>query len=193
MFTGIISHLGTIKNKHDTFIEIAAPVAFCNKLQKGTSVAVNGVCLTVLKKPKSNIFTVEVMPETLQRTVLGNISLNDLLNLELPITAESFLSGHIVQGHIDGTGKIQNISEDGNSALVTITCPKQLSKYIIEKGSVAINGVSLTIIEVTNESFTVGIIPFTWEHTIFHTLEIGDSVNIETDIFAKYVEKLINI
>ncbi len=191
MFTGIVTHLGKIKNKQDTSLAIEAPLSLIRELKKGTSIAVNGACLTVLAKPVDTSFTVEVMPETLSRTMLGKLNDGDQVNLELSVTPVTLLSGHIVQGHIDGVGIVKKIKEAGNSKILTINIPKSLSKYIVEKGSIAVNGISLTVIEARDIYFTVGIIPYTWTHTMIKDLKIRDQVNIETDILAKYLEKLV--
>jgi riboflavin synthase len=191
MFTGIITHLGKIQSKDATNITIQADASLIRKIEKGTSIAVNGTCLTVLGQPISNTFTVEVMPETFKRTCLNNLQKNDLVNLELSMTPQNFLAGHIVQGHVDGTGKVASVQEEGNSKIIKITIPVQLEKYIVEKGSIALNGISLTVIKSQKTCLTVGIIPFTWSHTMLKNIKVGDEVNIETDIIAKYLEKLI--
>ena len=191
MFTGIITHLGKIQSKNATSITIQADASIIRKIEKGTSIAVNGTCLTVSDKPISNIFSAEVMPETCRRTCLNTLQKNDLVNLELSMTPQSFLAGHIVQGHIDGTGEITSIQEEGNSKILKITIPAKLEKYIVEKGSIALNGISLTVIQAQKTFFTVGIIPFTWSHTMLKNIQVGTQVNIETDIIAKYLEKLL--
>lgn len=190
MFTGIITHLGKITNKKDTKISIEADQSLLEKLEKGTSISVNGTCLTVLEKPKKKSFTVEIMPETQKKTTFGQLKTANLVNLELPTTPETMLSGHIVQGHIDSIGTIKHIEPKGNSYILTIEIPQNLSKYIVEKGSIALNGISLTVIEAADTHFTVGIIPFTWQNTMLHTIKEGTPVNIETDVLAKYLEKL---
>lgn len=192
MFTGIITAVGRLKEKKDSLYTLSADKVFCRQLEHGTSVSVNGACLTVIDLPDSNSFSVEVMHESQKKTMLGTLNSGDSVNLELPTTAEMFLSGHIVQGHVDGTGKVLSITDEGISKIVTINLQKELNKYVVQKGSIAINGVSLTVIDVNDASFTVGIIPFTWDNTMLHHIEIGDKVNIETDIFARYVEKLIS-
>ncbi|OGG20721.1 riboflavin synthase subunit alpha [Candidatus Gottesmanbacteria bacterium RIFCSPHIGHO2_02_FULL_40_13] len=191
MFTGIISHLGKLTKAENPVFTFSAPKTFCASLKKGTSIAVNGTCLTVTSKPRSNAFSVEIIPETLKRTMPGKLKVDDLVNLELPVTANTLLSGHIVQGHVDGTGKVEEIKKEGNSRLFTIKIPSRLSKYIVEKGSIAVNGVSLTVIDIGDNFFTVGIIPHTWDKTMLYTIKSGDYVNIEVDILAKYLEKLI--
>jgi riboflavin synthase len=191
MFTGIISHTGKFVRRANQFFVFEASESICKKLTSGISIAVNGVCLTVSKPPLKTAFSVALMPETIKMTMLGNLQKNDLVNLELPVTPESFLAGHIVQGHVDGTGIIDDIALDGNSRILKISVSPEVGKYIVEKGSIAVSGISLTVIKAGKTYFTVGIIPYTWEHTVFAQIKIGDMVNIETDILAKYIEKLI--
>ena len=159
------------------------------QVKNGDSVAVNGVCLTVIDK-RADLFQVEVMPETLKRTALGGLKSGDIVNLELAMKAADRFAGHIVQGHIDGVATVKSIKQKGNSRLFTFEVPKQLGRYIVEKGSVAVNGISLTVIDTNNKTFTVGIIPYTWRHTMLSSAKVGDRVNIEVDILAKYLEKL---
>lgn len=191
MFTGIITHLGTFQKKEKAVFTFATEKQFITQLKAGTSVSVNGVCLTVLKKPIGNTFSVEIMPETERKTNLHYLRENDLVNLELPATSETFLSGHIVQGHIDGVEKILAIKPEGNSYLFTFSLANSLSKYLVKKGSITINGISLTVIALKKDSFTVGIIPHTWENTMLYKIKKGEYVNIETDVLAKYVERLL--
>jgi len=160
------------------------------KLAHGGSIAVDGTCLTVVSKTADS-FSADIMPETVERTTLGKMKRDDEVNLELPATPTTFLSGHVVQGHVDGIGKVKNIRARGTSHIVEIAVPRALMPYIVPKGSVAVNGVSLTVISVSASGFTVGIIPHTWEETAFSHLSPGSQVNIETDVFAKYAEKLI--
>ena len=190
MFTGIIRAGGTITAKTPTSLTISINRAFGRTLKRGDSIAVNGVCLTVTHRPSASTFTADVMPETLKRTTLGHLALKTLVNLERPATPTTFLDGHIVQGHIDCTARVESIVHVGNSRIITFRLPKTWMKYIVEKGSVAINGVSLTIINVKKGVLTVGIIPHTWNNTTFNTLAIGDDVNIETDIIAKHLYHL---
>src|SRR3989338_10438746 len=171
MFTGIISHLGKLTKAENPVFTFSAPKTFCASLKKGTIIAVNGTCLTVTSKPRSNAFSVKIIPETLKRTMPGKLKVDDLVNLELPVTANTLLSGHIVQGHVDGIGKVEEIKKEGNSRLFTINIPSRLSKYIVEKGSIAINGISLTVICAQATFFTVGIIPYTWKHTVLSKLQ----------------------
>lgn len=190
MFSGIVTHLGRIEKKTENSLGITADSRLIQKLHNGTSMAVNGVCLTVVSTTK-NSFAINFMPETANRTNIQNLKVQDIVNLELPATPETFLSGHIMQGHVDEVGKITEIINVENSRLFTFSVPKKITKYIVEKGSIAVNGISLTVISVDKNTFTVGIIPFTWDYTMLHTTKVGDLVNIEVDVFAKYVEKLI--
>ncbi len=191
MFTGIITHLGKVVKKEKAVFTFSADDSLTKQLEAGTSIAVNGVCLTVLEKPQTYEFSVEIMPETQQKTNMSTLKENDLVNLELPATTNSFLSGHIVQGHIDTTAKIIEIKEVGNSHLMTFSINPEFTKYIIEKGSITVNGIALTVITKTNDQFAVGIIPHTWQHTMLHTTKINDQVNIEVDVLAKYIENFV--
>lgn len=190
MFTGIIEYVGVLAKKEGALFTFKAPSTACKKLHQGTSIAINGVCLTVFKK-SSDTFSVEMIPETISRTMLGTLQKDDLVNLELPLTTKDLLSGHIIQGHIDGVGKVMNIKKDQHGKILQVSSPKNLSRYMVAKGSIAINGISLTIMSVKRAKFTVGIIPHTFEHTMMHQLKTDDLVNIEVDILAKYVEKLL--
>jgi riboflavin synthase len=191
MFTGIITNLGKISGKTPTRLSVETDKAFLSGLQKGTSIAIDGICLTLVDSDKDS-FTADIMPETADRTNLKYLLSGSLVNLELPATPSSLLSGHIVQGHIDGTVGLQNITKDKDSYILKFSISAALSKYIVEKGSVTLNGVSLTVIEINEDYFTVGIIPHTWRNTMFHTLKVGESVNIEVDVLAKYIDKLTN-
>lgn len=189
MFTGIITHTGKLEKKESSVFTFLVSSHVVKKLKKGESISVNGCCLTVTDM-SVNTFSTDVMQETKKKTMIGLLKKGDVVNFELPATPTSFLSGHIVQGHIDGVGKIETIKEKGNSRLLTIFVPKDLRRYIVEKGSIAVNGISLTVINVEKDYFTVGIIPHTWENTMLRNIKVGDLVNIETDIMAKYIEKL---
>ena len=190
MFTGIITHLGRLKAIEKNCFTFSSQKSLINKLKKGESIAVNGACLTVIKKGKS-WFSVEVMPETLKRTMLGDLRLSDYVNLELPLSPNAFLSGHLVQGHADGTATIASIVKQKNSRVFRFKVSPSISRYLVNKGSVAVNGISLTIIETGKNFFTVGIIPHTWEKTMFRFGKPGDKVNVEVDIVAKYIEKFL--
>lgn len=190
MFTGIITHLGTVKTKTNTSLVVAADREFIAHLSGGASVAIDGICLTVVVFDKDT-FSIDFMPETAKRTNIQQLHESSLVNLELPATSATFLAGHVVQGHVDGIGKIKSIEPAGNSRLFTFTMEPELGKYLVEKGSIAVNGISLTVIDVGDDFFTVGIIPHTWENTMLHESKLGDLVNIEVDVLAKYVEKLL--
>lgn len=189
MFTGIINHLGTIKAKSENKLSVACHKKVLDKLSIGASIAVDGICLTVVKIDKES-FTIDFMPETARRTNIPYIKANELVNVELPATPKTFLAGHIVQGHVDGLAKLTYISEKGNSRTLKFSISPSLSKYIVVKGSIALNGISLTVIEAERDYFTVGIIPHTWEKTMLHNIIMGDMVNIEVDVLAKYLEKI---
>jgi len=190
MFTGIITHLGTVKKKTNTDLTIATDKTLLKKLEKGTSVAVDGICLTVVSKD-TNSFSINFMPETANKTNIQYVKPGTEVNLELPATIDTLFSGHIVQGHVDSVGTIKSIHKEGNSLIFAITIPKSLTKYLVEKGSICLNGISLTVIAVSNDEFTVGIIPHTLEHTMLHAALVGDFVNLEVDALAKYVEKIV--
>ncbi|MEK7092131.1 MAG: riboflavin synthase [Patescibacteria group bacterium] len=189
MFTGIITHLGKVRKKTDSRLIIETDAKLIHKLSKGMSVSVSGICLTVVSRDDKS-FAIDFMPETAKKTNIGYLHEGNLVNLELPATSETFLAGHIVQGHVDAIGKITDIKVRGNSHIFTFSIPKNMSKYIVEKGSIAVNGISLTVIDVGADYFTVGIIPHTWKKTMLHTAGVGDYINLEVDILAKYLEKL---
>lgn len=187
MFTGIITNLGKIKSKTKHSLSITSERKFIEKINKGDSISVNGICLTVTKT-RRDYFVIDFMKETANKTNIIYLKINDLVNLELPATPNSFLSGHIVLGHIDNIGVLKEITK---AKILKFTVSKSVSKYLVTKGSITINGISLTVIEAKSNYFTVGIIPHTWENTMLHALKLGDLVNIEVDILAKYIERLI--
>lgn len=189
MFTGIIKNLGTIENKAIDKLTISADANLINALSIGESIAVNGICLTVVEKSSGTI-SIDFIPETESRTNLKYISEKDYVNLELPATPTTFLSGHIVQGHIDTIAQVKKIQKNENSTIFTFGIEKKWFKYLVSKCSITINGVSLTVIDITENNFTVGIIPHTFQNTTFSNLKRDDFVNIEIDILAKYIEKL---
>jgi len=191
MFTGIISHLGKVESVEGAKFAFSAPTSFVKSLRKGSSVAINGVCLTLKNSPGGRKFDVDLMPESIKRTSFSDLKKGDFVNLEVAMGANERFEGHIVQGHIDGTAKLVSVKKQGNSRLMTFVVPGPLTKYIAEKGSIAVNGISLTVIGTKGNQFTVGIIPYTWENTMLKQLKTGDKVNIEVDILAKYLEKLV--
>jgi len=190
MFTGIITTVGIVKKKTKTDLQIEASIDLLQKLEKGTSIAVDGICLTVVSKNTTS-FVINFMPETAEKTNIAFLKKESLVNLELPATVNTLFSGHIVQGHIDTIGIITAITPAGNSRMITFSVPESLHKYIVKKGSIAVNGISLTVVTVSRTHFSVGIIPHTWENTMLNTSILGDTVNIEVDILAKYIENLI--
>ena len=192
MFTGIIEEMGIVKSIKSKVITIEANKIF-EDLQLGDSVAVNGTCLTV-SSFSNKIFNADITTETLSRTNLGYLKSGYKVNLERALTLNRRLGGHIVSGHVDGIGIIKNISKDSEDIELVIECPLNLMKYIIEKGSVAVDGISLTVAKVDNNknSFSVAIIPHTLKETVLYYKKAGDKVNIENDIIGKYVEKLLS-
>ena len=192
MFTGIIEEMGIVKSIKSKVITIEANKIF-DDLKLGDSVAVNGACLTV-SSFSNKIFNADITSETLSRTNLGELKLGFKVNLERALTLNGRLGGHIVSGHVDGIGIIKNISKNSEDIELIIECPSNLMKYIIEKGSVAVDGISLTVAKVdTNKNnFSVAIIPHTLKETVLYYKKSGDKVNIENDIIGKYVEKLLS-
>lgn len=190
MFTGIITCLGKIENLTSDALTVSANRHFLSKIAKGTSISVNGICLTATDVNKK-VFQTDIMPETYQRTHIRYLQIDDLVNLELPATPQAFLSGHIVYGHIDGVCKLLEIKQAGNSRILKFSSFPALAKCLVAKGSVAINGISLTVIKAEKNYFTVGIILYTWTKTMLHTLKTGSFVNIETDILVKTVQKFL--
>ena len=189
MFTGIVQKTGKIKKIEGDTFTITSDLNLKN-LDIGGSIALNGACLTIISLEK-NSFSIQVTPETLKRTNLKYLKSEDIVNLETPLKMNSGLEGHMVQGHIDGTAVITKITPDKNSIYITIKTETKLMRYICEKGYVAVDGVSLTIVNCTDDEFTVSIIPHTKKSTVFSIYKLGDIVNIEVDIISKYVEKLI--
>lgn len=193
MFTGIIEEVGHVKSLHRGAKSFTLEVE-AEKVLEGTlvgdSIATNGVCLTVTSLTGHG-FTADVMPETVSRTALGELESGSPVNLERALSLQTRLGGHIVSGHIDGTGRIADRRQDDTALWLTIECDSKLLRYIIEKGSVTLQGVSLTVARVDARSFAVSLIPHTQAATTLHRAKVGDLVNIENDIIAKYVEKLL--
>ena len=189
MFTGIIEEVGTVGELGDNKLTIrAAKVMEDQKM--GDSIAVNGTCLTVVAHA-STTFTVDLSPETLSRTSLGSLEQNHKVNLERPLAVSDRLGGHIVQGHVDATGRITSSRTEGNSQILRIRFPERMSPYIVEKGFIAVDGISLTVVQKGTSTFTLSVIPFTLENTNLQEKGVGDRVNLEIDIIAKYVESLM--
>lgn len=193
MFTGIVEEKGTVKRisrGQNSCIEIQADKIFSD-IHIGDSIAVNGVCLTVTDF-SGNIFTADVMNETFSRSSLGSLRAGSHVNLERAMSANGRFGGHIVSGHIDGTGKIISTRKDDNAVWYKISADKNIIKYIVEKGSIAIDGISLTVAKAERDNFSVSVIPHTSEETILSEKKAGDIVNLENDIIGKYVERFLN-
>ena len=188
MFTGLVAGTGTVRSLSDGRLEVDTPLAA--ELSAGDSIAVNGVCLTALD-PTPDGFVADVMPETLRRSSLGPLGPGDEVNLELPLRASDRLGGHVVQGHVDGTGTVEDVREEGFSRVVRVAAPADLLRYVVEKGSIAVDGVSLTVSAVDDDAFEVSLIPETLERTTLGSAAPGRAVNLEVDLLAKYVEKSI--
>ncbi len=194
MFTGIIEEIGHIaaieKGNRSAKLVITAN-KILQDIKLGDSIAVNGICLTACHIAKQN-FTADVMAETMNRSNLGELKKGSAVNLERAIPANGRFGGHIVSGHVDGTGTITNFKKDENAVWVTIKANATILKYIVEKGSIAIDGISLTVAFVDDSCFQVSIIPHTADETILLHKKVGDTVNLECDVIGKYVEKLLN-
>ena len=194
MFTGIIEELGKVKSLKRTSREsrlVISAKKIMEDIHIGDSIAVNGVCLTVVLFSDRE-FTVDVMNETFMRSSLGNPRIGDEVNLERAMAANGRLGGHIVSGHIDGTARIKACFDDGNAKWYEITAGSELLEGIVMKGSVAIDGISLTVSKVSAQSFSVSIIPHTLDATVLKNKRPGDVVNIETDVIGKYVKQFVN-
>lgn len=189
MFTGIIEAVGTVhaitKGKESMVLEIAAP-KILEDVALGDSIAVNGVCLTVTTFTSTN-FTVDVMPETVDATSIHSLKIGDKVNLERAMSANGRFGGHFVAGHVDGVGKILRKSPRANAIVIDIAISPELAKLSIPRGSITIDGISLTIFKLLPNQVTISVIPHTYQETILHTKKIGDSVNIETDLLGKYI------
>ena len=190
MFTGIIEEIGKILSVTEQKIEIKAKTILENT-SIGDSIAINGVCLTVTDIKKES-FCADISPETKNVTALNQLGTGDSVNLERAMPANGRFGGHIVSGHIDGKGKIISINKNNNFYNLTVElCPSE-ARYVVKKGSIAIDGISLTVAEINNNTIKLVIIPHTYENTALNQLKAGDSVNIETDITAKYIEKFLS-
>lgn len=197
MFTGIIEDLGTVEGIKRT--DKGALLSFgtalpLSRISIGDSIAVNGACLTVVRKRRGNrrgIVAMDVSAETLRRTTLGTLAVGDRVNLERCLTLDKLLGGHLVSGHVDGVGKIVSITPEGDSKLYTFEVPPAQARYLVEKGSVAIDGVSLTVFAITGRRFSVALIPHTLKLTTLGRKGSGAAVNVESDMLVKYVERIL--
>jgi riboflavin synthase len=192
MFTGLVQDLGkvTVVDATDEGVTLGVRTRLAGEIAEGDSVAVNGVCLTATAITDGQ-FSAEVMHETLRRSSLAEAAAGSEVNLELSLRASDRLGGHIVQGHVDGLGAVRDVREDGFARVVTVAVPAELLRYVVEKGSIAVNGVSLTVVEVGDDWFSVSLIPETLERTTLGAASPGAPVNLEVDVVAKYVEKLV--
>ena len=192
MFTGLVQDRGGIEAVDTAAdgVRLRVDSALASELREGDSVSVEGVCLTATAVDPGG-FRADVMSETLQRSTLGDLRAGSSVNLELALRAGDRLGGHVVQGHVDGIGEIGDVAQEGFSRRVFVQAPAELLRYVVEKGSIAVAGVSLTVAEVSDEGFAVALIPETLERTTLGDLEGGERVNLEVDVLAKHVEKLL--
>lgn len=189
MFTGIVEEMGEIASFDGERLVIRA-ARVLEDLAVSDSICVNGACLTVIERAERT-FAVQVVPETMRRTNLGDLKAGDRLNLERPLRHGGRIGGHFVQGHVDGVAELTRATPDGNSVQVSFKAGPRIMRYVVEKGFVALDGVSLTVVERAEESFGITVIPFTRDHTTFGRRTVGDRVNVEVDITAKYVEQFV--
>jgi riboflavin synthase len=192
MFTGLVQGLGTVArtDRSERGARLTVETELAGELSEGDSVAVNGVCLTATEVADGS-FAAEAMNETLARSSLGDLEAGSAVNLELPLRASDRLGGHVVQGHVDGVGTVVGVGEDGFARRVEIESPPDVLRYVVPKGSVAVDGVSLTVTAVDGRSFTVSLIPETLQRTNLGRAQAGTRVNVEVDVLAKYVERLV--
>jgi riboflavin synthase len=194
MFTGLVEEKGELFQKiktGDGYQFIIQAFKIMEDLDIGSSISVNGCCLTVVKK-EGNTFSVDTIEETLKKTNLGTLEPGSKVNLERPLKADARLGGHFVLGHVDTKGEVLQIRELSNSHFLTINYPAEFKKYLIYVGSISIDGVSMTVAQLDGNTFSVGIIPFTWQETIFSNKKVGDTVNLEFDVLGKYVERIMS-
>jgi len=194
MFTGLIESIGTLVAAERTTqgIRLAVSTDLWSDLAEGDSLSVNGVCLTVVDAAAGRV-SADVSPETVRVTTLGILQAGSLVNLERSLRADARIGGHFVQGHVDATGVISRIVQEGDAYRVTVDLPDGLERLIVQKGSVAVDGISLTVASIDASRFDVQIIPFTWEHTNLKAVRSGDAVNIECDILGKYVVRALDL
>ena len=194
MFTGIIQAVGRIaaieSGEEDIRLRIETGKLPLSEVKLGDSIATSGVCLTVTDLPGDG-FWADVSPETLSLTSLGTKEMGDSVNLETSLTLQTALGGHLVSGHVDGVGQVERIVEDARFWRVTIGAPENLARYIAMKGSICVDGTSLTVNQVEGASFELTIIPQTWEETVFSEYQVGSPVNLEVDVIARYLERLM--
>ena len=194
MFTGLIEALGTIADVKETGVGFRLRIAtsLASQLAPGESVAVNGVCLTVTVAEAGDMFA-DIGPETARVTTLGSLRRDQTVNLERAMRADSRFGGHFVQGHVDGTGVVEDLRQEEDARWITVSFPPALAPYFVRKGSVAVDGVSLTVAGLGNDRIDVMIVPFTWAHTSLPSLRIGSRVNLECDMVGKYVARAVEL
>ncbi len=194
MFTGIVEQVGEVVSvtQHETYVAVTVSGAELDEVAVGASISVNGVCLTAVDVGRS-VVVFNVIPETLDRSNLGQLEEGSAVNLERPMPASGRFDGHIVQGHVDGVGTVTQLSDGAAGTVLTITPPKDLLSLIVEKGSITVDGVSLTVSGLTDGSFSVALIPHTLRATTLGLRQPGDVVNLEVDVLAKYVERLLEV
>ena len=189
MFTGIVEETGSVDRLTPRYLTVNAETVL-KGLNLGDSISINGTCLTVVDLGQGT-FSADLSPETLRRTSLGSLSDGGLVNLERAVAVGDRMGGHIVQGHVDGTGRISSIRSEDDCIVVRIRAPKRLMPYIVEKGFIAVDGISLTVVQKGPSSFSLSVIPYTLQYTNLRVKAVGDRVNLEADIVAKYVESLL--
>ena len=189
MFTGIVEEVGTVREAADHRLVVGAEVVLAGT-KVGDSMAVNGVCLTVVERT-DDAFAVDLSAETLGRTSLGKLAAGDPVDLERALTPASRMGGHVVQGHVDGVGTVVGLDGTPEERVLRVDAPADVARYVVEKGFIAVDGISLTVTEVHDSAFSAAVIPYTFEHTVLRSRRPGDYVNIEVDILAKYVERLL--
>ena len=188
MFTGIVEEVGRVRSAQAGKLVIAAEIILSD-MEAGASINVNGVCLTVTRFDAGS-FSVDIMPETAKRSSLGLLKVGDGVNLERAMPLGGRLGGHLVQGHVDATGRVSSMRRDGSATLVAFDAPPEVMRYVVDKGFVAVDGISLTVVSRRPTSFEVSVVDFSHQHTTLGEKRVGDRVNLEADIIAKYVEAL---
>ena len=189
MFTGIVEEIGRVQSVSSGGLVIRVSRELAD-LRVSDSISVNGACLTVTSRDEDS-FSVDVVPETLRRTNLGALRAGDPVDLERSLAVNGRFGGHVVQGHVDATGAIESVAQEGEALLLRFRAPPSIMRYVVEKGFIAVDGVSLTVVDCDDRSFSVTVIPFTRDNTILGSKAAGDAVNLEADIMAKYVERLL--
>ncbi len=189
MFTGIVEEIGRVQSVSSGGLVIRVSRELAD-LRVSDSISVNGACLTVTSRDEDS-FSVDVVPETLRRTNLGALRAGDPVDLERSLAVDGRFGGHVVQGHVDATGAIESVAQEGEALLLRFRAPLSIMRYVVEKGFIAVDGVSLTVVDCDDRSFSVTVIPFTRDNTILGSKAAGDAVNLEADIMAKYVERLL--